>query len=78
VLKGCLHGETVACGLGLGRPGHPASQRNLACVLLVSLSSLISISAGFVLGRRGHAGVTDRVVPGFCLFVGMRRVSSVR
>jgi hypothetical protein len=22
VLKGCLHGETVACGLGLGRPGH--------------------------------------------------------
>jgi hypothetical protein len=33
-------------------------------VLLVPLSSFVSISAGFVLGRREHAGVIDEVVPG--------------
>jgi hypothetical protein len=74
VLEGRLRGETVTGGLDLGRPGHPASasgffsrgreERNLACILLVSLSSLVSISTGIVLRRREHADVTDGVVLG--------------
>jgi hypothetical protein len=52
----CIHHRLVFSG--------EREERNLACVLLVPLSSLVSVSTWFVLGRRERAGATDGVIQG--------------